>query len=199
MSQQIGVLTTTTYNMAARWGLTFARLAGFKQCAVDTSRNAQQCTACHCTLPTSAFTASQLHRNGSGRCIMCVEIGPVVEACLFNRCAYCKAVTYDSLTKEHLIPKSLGGTWSPKLICHGCNRERGNDMNFGPFKELIKKFPVLEDRADKRAMSAWRWKNNFLRPAVKTVLCNVLEHAHTHKTAVPLIVSFAAATTTQST
>lgn len=176
--------------MTKTWGAVCAQLAGFKQRDVTCHRSTRRCQTCHCTLPENAFTPTQLHRGGGGRCMMCVEIGPVVEACVSNRCAYCKSVTYDSLTKEHLIPKSAGGTWSPKFTCRGCNQEGGNDMAYEPYTTLVKDFPVLLDCANKRDLQDWRWKNKFLQPAVKTLLFNILKHSQSHKPAVQLIVSF---------
>lgn len=45
------------------------------------------------------------------------------------------------MTKEHLLPKSAGGT---KIIavCRGCNQERGNCGWYGPFRDYAKKNPT---------------------------------------------------------
>lgn len=126
--------------------------------------------------------------------MMCVEIGPVVEACLYNRCAYCKTVFYEPLTKEHVIPKALDGTWSPKLVCRSCNQQRGADMDFEPFVDMVHRFPVLLDCAKQTHISEWRWKNRSLSFAMQTVIGIILTKAQNHKNAVALIVTFTAAT-----
>ena len=174
------------------WCKACAQLAGLKQCSVTLPSDVRMCKMCCCALPTSAFSSSQ--QKSSSKCMMCVEIGPVVEACLFNRCAYCKTVLYDPLTKEHVIPKSLGGSWSPRLACKTCNQQRGTNMNYKAFEDMVGMFPILLDRAKRLQHSEWRWKNPNLSAAAKKVLINILDVAKEHKAAVPVIVSFAKAT-----
>lgn len=172
------------------WGRACAQLAGLKRCSPTRLDGTRLCKSCHCTMPNSAFSPSQ--QKGSSRCMLCVEIAPVVDACLHNRCAYCKTVTYESLTKEHVIPKSKGGSWSPKLVCRACNQERKNSMEFLPFKDMANKFPVLMDHANKLEVSEWRWKNTCLPHAIKVLALSILKNAQKHESAVPLIVSFSA-------
>jgi hypothetical protein len=51
-------------------------------------------------------------------------------------CVYCKR--FGPLTKEHLLPKSAGGTLTVKA-CRACNQARGNLGDFPPFLGLIRR------------------------------------------------------------
>lgn len=46
-------------------------------------------------------------------------------------CHYCdKPITFEEMTKEHIVPKSKGGTKklsNMALACIKCNRKRGNE------------------------------------------------------------------------
>jgi hypothetical protein len=58
-----------------------------------------------------------------------------------RQCPYCQEkLTAENCTKEHLIPKSYGGTNQIGNVClvhESCNAKRGNDMTFPPFVRLI--------------------------------------------------------------
>lgn len=165
-----------------------ARLAGFTKAAVPLPTNTHRCKTCCSALPKTAFSTSQ--QKSTSNCMLCLEIGPVVEACLFNRCAYCKTVMYDPLTKEHVVPKAFGGTWSPRIACRTCNQQRGANMNYKAFEDMVARFPVVLDRAKKLPSAEWRWKNPHLAENAKNAIITILECASNHKTAVPAIVAF---------
>ena len=50
-----------------------------------------------------------------------------------HKCEYCgKKMKKNNITKEHIIPKSKGGTnhlGNICLVCKNCNQKAGNDMN----------------------------------------------------------------------
>jgi 5-methylcytosine-specific restriction endonuclease McrA len=50
-----------------------------------------------------------------------------------HKCEYCgNKMNKKNITKEHLIPKSKGGTnhiGNICLVCNACNQKAGNDMN----------------------------------------------------------------------
>ena len=50
-----------------------------------------------------------------------------------HKCEYChKKLNKNNITKEHIIPKSKGGTnhiGNICLVCKACNQKAGNDMN----------------------------------------------------------------------
>lgn len=52
------------------------------------------------------------------------------------RCAYCHKIKV--LTKEHVIPKSMGGTYTIG-VCKTCNQERGVSFDYKPFKDWVHK------------------------------------------------------------
>ena len=60
----------------------------------------------------------------------------------------------DCLTKEHIVPKSKGGSYQIKGACHECNMTRGDDMDFPPFVTLVKRCPAILFMADRR-VSVW--------------------------------------------
>lgn len=50
------------------------------------------------------------------------------------RCAYCHKIKV--LTKEHVIPKSMGGTYTIG-VCKTCNQEREVSFDYQPFKDWV--------------------------------------------------------------
>lgn len=54
-------------------------------------------------------------------------------------CVYCGCG--GSLTKEHLLPKSAGGTLTVKA-CRKCNQDRGNRGDYVPFTRFITRDPA---------------------------------------------------------
>ena len=50
-----------------------------------------------------------------------------------HKCQYCrKKMKKNHITREHIIPKSKGGTNHRRnicLVCKACNQKAGNDMN----------------------------------------------------------------------
>tara|TARA_Y100000004_G_C8620355_1_gene288542 strand:- start:105 stop:353 length:249 start_codon:yes stop_codon:yes gene_type:complete len=46
------------------------------------------------------------------------------------------------MTKEHLIPKSLGGRKCVRA-CQECNKQRGTSGRFKPFKTFVTKNPSV--------------------------------------------------------
>lgn len=49
-------------------------------------------------------------------------------------CAYC--YKNKILTKEHVIPKSIGGTYTIR-VCRECNQERGDSFTYLPFIQWV--------------------------------------------------------------
>jgi hypothetical protein len=47
-----------------------------------------------------------------------------------GKCEYCHKIK--KLTKEHVIPKSIGGVYTIK-VCEYCNRTRGTSFDYQPF------------------------------------------------------------------
>lgn len=49
-------------------------------------------------------------------------------------CEYCHKIK--KLTKEHVIPKSIGGTYTIG-VCRKCNQERGDSFTYPPFIQWV--------------------------------------------------------------
>jgi len=54
-------------------------------------------------------------------------------------CAYCHEYVR-KLTKEHVIPKMFGGTYTIKT-CSSCNSERGHSFTYIPFVNWARAHP----------------------------------------------------------
>jgi len=63
-----------------------------------------------------------------------------------GRCVYCKK--WAKMTKEHLIPRSYGGTFTVDA-CRECNNARGNSLSYEPFVSYC----VLHPRVYTHAVS----------------------------------------------
>ena len=129
------------------------------------------CSTCTCKLPEIAFSLRQLKRvDADRRCCKCIEvlkrIGPIYNAHWKNICAYCK-LPVDNLTKEHIVPKSQGGTYSVKIVCRQCNNDRGTNMDYPPFKYLVKAVPELLHIAQFHAIPT---NNSAVDATVKNIL-----------------------------
>ena len=86
-----------------------------------------RCRTCDGRWTQEKFSSSELNKEDKDRnCKLCVvwhkEIGPVLDATLRGVCMYCsrKYTSGECLTKEHIIPQSLGGKYKnqgrlPKL------------------------------------------------------------------------------------
>lgn len=86
------------------------------------------------------------------------------------RCAYCHKIS-SSLTREHLLPKSVGGTLVIKA-CRKCNAARGNSGAYSPFLKFIHSHKKLWTAAinksrDRAATEAYlsRWGLGPLEPS----------------------------------
>lgn len=118
-----------------------------------------RCRTCDGQWTREKFSSSELELNkedNDRNCKLCVvwhkEIGPVLDATLRGVCMYCnkKHTSGDCLTKEHIIPRSLGGNYKIKGVCQSCNRQRGNSMKFKPYTSLVKLFPAIQYHATKQ-------------------------------------------------
>jgi hypothetical protein len=56
---------------------------------------------------------------------------------MYGACAYCNCECV--LTKEHVVPKSLGGTYTIG-VCNTCNQKRGVNLEYPPFLKWLDKF-----------------------------------------------------------
>ena len=82
---------------------------------------------------------------------------------LCEHCEYC-GEAFDSCgsrrrTKEHLLPKCMGGTLII-YVCHSCNARRGNSLDDQHFLNFIRKKPITWqlaiERADKQKFKEYR-------------------------------------------
>lgn len=67
-------------------------------------------------------TLAELWRQAHGRCTLCRQPIPL-----------------ESASRDHVIPKSMGGAWSARnlrLACGPCNLARGDTFPFGTFRHL---------------------------------------------------------------
>ena len=60
-----------------------------------------------------------------------VEGSYCAKTCTPGMCAYCHS-NFPKLEKEHVIPKSIGGTYTIR-VCKTCNRERADSFTYEPF------------------------------------------------------------------
>tara|TARA_B110000858_G_scaffold5800_1_gene6480 strand:- start:594 stop:887 length:294 start_codon:yes stop_codon:yes gene_type:complete len=63
----------------------------------------------------------------------------VSEANKSGTCAYCHK-HFRKLTKEHVIPKMFGGTYTIKT-CRRCNQSRGHSFTYAPFRKWARAHP----------------------------------------------------------
>ena len=61
------------------------------------------------------------------------------EANKSGNCANCHQY-FKKLTKEHVIPKMFGGTYTIKT-CRRCNHSRGHSFTYGPFVSWAREHP----------------------------------------------------------
>ena len=135
------------------------------------------------------YSNSQLKKGDSSRkCKLCIEwcneIGPVLYARFKGVCMYCNKqfASGDCLTKEHIVPKSKGGSYQIKGACHECNMTRGDDMDFPPFVTLVKRCPAILFMADRR-VSVWECNagGSTLASASQKDVCGRLFNAAARK------------------
>jgi len=85
----------------------------------------------------------------------------VSEANKSGTCAYCHK-HFRKLTKEHVIPKMFGGTYTIKT-CRRCNQSRGHFFTYKPFVKWARAHPhkfkkaiedaILNDPSKKKIIS----------------------------------------------
>jgi len=63
----------------------------------------------------------------------------------FDRCILCKS-DKDKMTKEHIIPDSIGGKLQAKILCEKCNNDIGSKI----YKELVDDILIREAIIDLR-------------------------------------------------
>jgi hypothetical protein len=81
-----------------------------------------------------------------------------------RQCIYCGAT--DKLTKEHLLPKSVGGTITARA-CKSCNHARGNSGTWRPFRAYIAAHPTKWHEAvlackQREKLPAWLLANDLV-------------------------------------
>ena len=85
----------------------------------------RSCKRCKQQLPQHQFPSiTQFNKKNGGVCTACT-------------CVYCGG-NGQAMTKEHLLPKSVGGTVIVPA-CHDCNQARGRSGSYKPFIRYIKK------------------------------------------------------------
>lgn len=86
----------------------------------------------------------------------------VSEANKGGHCAYCHQ-RFKKLTKEHVIPKMYGGTYTIKT-CDPCNQSRGISFTYKPFVKWARAHPNKFQQAIQDAIWHDRsQKNTILR------------------------------------
>jgi hypothetical protein len=131
------------------------------------------CTSCRHTRTKAGFSSRQWSK-GNRECILCIELKPVVQALVATICAYCKRKQQE-LTKEHIVPKSFGGTYQPRICCRRCNQKRGNSLDFLPYLQLVRDYPVVRSHAHG---STPMFKNNLLTGYQQNAVINILKTAN---------------------
>jgi 5-methylcytosine-specific restriction endonuclease McrA len=98
-----------------------------------------RCSRCRRPLPASAYSTNQRKKSGAKRKCHACTAGASAGASA-GKCVYCGR--FGTLTKEHLLPKSVGGKLTVKA-CRACNQARGDRGDFAPFLGLIRRRPDL--------------------------------------------------------
>jgi len=90
------------------------------------------CTQCHAHLERKCYSKKQWKADPR-RCNECTALNTNPPPAAV--CSYCSKPT-DTPTKEHLLPRSAGGTRTI-MVCQPCNRTRGNSGVYLPFRTYI--------------------------------------------------------------
>ena len=100
------------------------------------------------------------------------KLGGFCRACT---CSYCyRGVEARAMTKEHLLPKSFGGTVTIPA-CHWCNQERGCSGSYKPFRRYLRAHPEAWKEALCTAkgpfdnLEAWLVDNDLLGPSLAAI------------------------------
>ena len=120
----------------------------------------RKCSVCKKEKNNDAFTSNQWKKNDSLR------------ACKNCMCCYCHKK--GKMTKEHLLPKSVGGNVIVKACGH-CNKTRGNSGTFADFRIYINRRPdiwakaVKSSQADTDILCAWLKEHNLLSTTIRAL------------------------------
>ncbi len=137
------------------------------------STKTRVCSSCRYARAKSEFSNRQWSKE-KRECILCIELKPVVQALAANMCTYCNKKQH-ALTREHIKPKSLGGTFRPRICCKQCNIKRGNSLDFPPYTRLIRDCPAVYARAYGGAPT---FNNKMLTPLQQRAINAVLDNAN---------------------
>jgi len=77
-----------------------------------------------------------------------------------GQCAYCNKI-FSRLTKEHIVPRSVGGTCTIR-VCEECNNTRGSKLEDPKFVEWRRKHPAEFDEAVRQSKDP-KQTQNWLR------------------------------------
>ena len=138
------------------------------------STKTRVCSSCRHARAKSGFSKHQWSKEKRA-CILCIELKPVVQALAANICAYCNKKQRAPLTREHIKPKSLGGTFCPRICCKQCNVRRGNSLDYPPYARLIRDCPAVYARAHGSAPS---FNNEMLTPLQQRAINVILDNAN---------------------
>jgi len=139
----------------------------FPQCSTKVSIHV--CASCRHARAQRDFSQTQWHKKVR-RCVLCIELGPIVQAHVAGKCAYCNKIVAP-LTREHIVPKSHGGTFRPRICCARCNQKRGTSLDFMPYKLLIAGYPILQAYAQSQILV---FKNQSLTSLQQTGIKDIL-------------------------